>query len=308
MNAPTIEDHMAVSPLRRIKPTPTPPIHPVPEIEAQGALLETYQNTKQVLQVPWMGVVTMAFAHYTQFYSVLWHGLRPLCASQQFDETCNTLRHEVEQLASTLPHRTLERELLSAGYATGEIDQIRDMIEVFSAGNMPYIMLATQARLLLENHSLSSNQSTNLVKKLPVNGPIPLLMLIEPHHGNTQLQELYEDIKTTLGLPFVNTDYRALARWPSYFDRAWQNLKPNIATDEYASVVTKVHKKAVQLALDLPNPGALTSDQLQTAAKRDASLDEVLDVVRLFQYLLPGLAVNVGFFRAQLLQPDTDQN
>ena len=308
MNSPTFEDHMTVCPLQRVKPTSTPPIHPVPEIEAQGALLETYQDTKQVLQVPWMGVVTMAFAHYTHFYSVLWHGLRPLCASQQFDETCNTLRHEVEQLVSTLPHRTLERELLSAGYTAGEIDQIRDMIEVFSVGNMPYIMLATQVRLLLENHSLSNNRLIDPGKRLPVNGPIPSLVLVEPHHGNAQLQELYEDIKTTLGLPFLNTDYRALARWPSYFDRAWQNLKPNIATDKYASVVTKVHEKAVQLALDLPNPGALTSEQLQTAAKQDASLDEVLDVVRLFQYLLPGLAVNVGFFRAQLLQPDKDQN
>ncbi len=307
MNAPTIEDHMAVCPLRRIKPTPTPPIHPVPEIEAQEALLETYQDTKQVLQVPWMGVVTMAFAHYTHFYSELWQGLRPLCASQQFEETCNTLRGEVEQLVRTLPHRTLERELLSVGYTAGEIDQIRDLIEVFAVGNMPYIMLATQVRLLLENHSLSTNRSTDTGKKLPVNSPIPSLMLIELHHGNAQLQELYEDIKTTLGLPFLNTDYRALARWPSYFDRAWQNLKPNIATDEYASAVTKVHEKAVQLALDLPNPGALTSEQLQTAAKQDASLDEVLDVVRLFQYLLPGLAVNVGFFRAQLLQSDKDQ-
>ena len=308
MNCPTIEDHMPVCPLRRVKPTPTPPIHPVPEIEAQGALLETYQDTKLVLQVPWMGVVTMAFAHYTHFYSVLWQGLRPLCASQQFDEACNTLRREVEQLVSTLPHRSLERELLSVGYAAVEIDQIRDMIEVFSAGNMPYIMLATQVRLLLENHSLSSNRSTDPGKTLSVNGSIPSLMLVEPHHGNAQLQELYEDIKTTLGLPFLNTDYRALARWPSYFDRAWQNLKPKIATDEYASVVAKVHEMAVQLALDLPNPGALTSEQLQTAAKRDASLDEVLEVVRLFQFLLPGLAVNVGFFRAQLLQPDKDQN
>lgn len=187
------------------------------------------------------------------------------------------------------------------GYSAGEIDQIRDMIEIFAAGNMPYIMLATQVRLLLENHNLSTNRSTDPRKKLPVNGPIPSLMLIEPHHGNAQLQELYEDIKTTLGLPFLNTDYRALARWPSYFYRAWQNLKPNIAKDEYTSVVTKVHEKAVQLALDLPNPGALISEQLQTAAKQDASLDEILDVVRLFQYLLPGLAVNVGFFRAQLL-------
>jgi hypothetical protein len=43
---------------------------------------------------------------------------------------------------------------------------------------------------------------------------------MEPHHAERQLQTLYDDLKSTIGLPFLNTDYRALARWPSYFDVA----------------------------------------------------------------------------------------
>ena len=41
-------------------------------------------------------------------------------------------------------------------------------------------------------------------------------------------------------------------------------------------------------------------DALRDAATSDASLEEVLSVVRLFQWLLPGLAVNVAFLRHQL--------
>lgn len=39
---------------------------------------------------------------------------------------------------------------------------------------------------------------------------------------------------------------------------------------------------------------------MRDAALSDAALQEVLSVVRLFQWLLPGLAVNVAFFRGQL--------
>jgi hypothetical protein len=50
----------------------------------------------------------------------------------------------------------------------------------------------------------------------------------------------------------------------------------------------------------LPNPGGLTADALTDAAGKDASAAEVLEVVRLFQWLLPGLITNVAYFRSQL--------
>jgi hypothetical protein len=45
----------------------------------------------------------------------------------------------------------------------------------------------------------------------------------------------------------------------------------------------------------------LRGEALRAAARGDASPEgEVLSVVRLFQWLLPGLVANVAFFRAQL--------
>jgi hypothetical protein len=101
----------------------------------------------------------------------------------------------------------------------------------------------------------------------------------------------------------LNTDYRALARWPSYFDVAWRSLKPLIGTPAYDDVVERVHKKAVALVLALPNPGELTSARLVAAADEDMGAESVLGVVRLFQWLLPGLVVNVAYMREQTLTP-----
>jgi hypothetical protein len=55
--------------------------------------------------------------------------------------------------------------------------------------------------------------------------------------------------------------------------------------------------------LALPNPGELTSARLVAAADEDIGAESVLGVVRLFQWLLPGLVVNVAYMREQTLTP-----
>jgi hypothetical protein len=57
----------------------------------------------------------------------------------------------------------------------------------------------------------------------------------------------------------------------------------------------------VALVLALPNPTGLTSARLVAAADEDIAAERVLDVVRLFQWLLPGLVVNVAFMRERML-------
>ena len=51
----------------------------------------------------------------------------------------------------------------------------------------------------------------------------------------------------------------------------------------------------------MPNPGGLSGAALRAAAEKDAPLTEVVEMSRLFQWLLPGLVINVAYFRHQLL-------
>jgi hypothetical protein len=286
--------------LPRLKPNPIPKIAPIPEHLAEPALKEIYEDTKAALQVPWMGVVAMSFARYPRFYATLWGGFRELSASAQFLAACHELRQETESASLSAP--SILQKLHELGYTEPEITEIRALIEIFSHGNMPYLLIATAARLLLEGSEIGDTRSISK----PVqsrHGPAAggKLVLMEPHHAERQLQALYDDLKSTIGLPFLNTDYRALARWPSYFDVAWRSLKPLIGTPAYDEAVERVHKKAVALVLALPNPGELTSAMLVAAANEDTGAESVLDVVRLFQWLLPGLVVNVACMRKQIL-------
>jgi len=286
--------------LPRLKPNPIPKIAPIPEHLAEPALKEIYEDTKAALQVPWMGVVAMSFARYPRFYATLWGGFRELSASAQFLAACHELRQEAESASLSAP--SILRKLHELGYTEPEISEIRALIETFSHGNMPYLLIATAARLLLEGNEIGTSRSISKPVRSR-HGPAAggKLVLMEPHHAERQLQALYDDLKSTIGLPFLNTDYRALARWPSYFDVAWRSLKPLIGSPAYDEAVDRVHKKAVALVLALPNPGELTRAKLIAAADEDTGAESVLNVVRLFQWLLPGLVVNVACMREQIL-------
>jgi hypothetical protein len=288
-------------PLVRLKPDPTPTPRPVPEYLANPELKLRYDDMKAVLGVPWMGVVAMAFAHYRSFYDAFWEMSRPWCSSNSFLSACQSLRAGVEKRVGELAPPPLRERLVALGYAPREIEAIREAIDVFSVGNYPYVLLATLARLLLERQVPQSpspaRSSSAEDRQRKTAAP---LVLMEMHHADAPTQAVYADIKATLGLPVVNTDYRALARWPSYFSRAWADLKPNIGTDSYETFASDVHGWAVEAAAASPAASLANSAALRQAATRDASVDEVLAVVRLFQWLLPGLVINVAFFRQQL--------
>lgn len=286
--------------LPRCRPDPVPAIYPLPEYLAEGSRKADYEDTKAILQVPWMGVVTMSFSHYRHFYKALWGGLRPLFQSAELAERCVALRLKAEGLVAGLAPPSIIERLKATGYAPREIDAICDINTVFHIGNLPYVLMATYARLLLEGHELSTVTATMPFAGRHAPPSLAPFVLMEAHHADQPTRAIYDDVKAQPGLPLVNTDYRAFARWPSYFATAWQDLRSHLQTPGYEAIVRAMHEAVVQAALSLPNPGGLTSAILRDAARQEGSFDEVHRTVQLFQWLLPGLIINVAYFRAQL--------
>ena len=288
------------APPRRL-PEPLPVIHPVPEYATEGELAARYADMKEVLQVPWMGVVTMAFAHYPSLFGELWRGLRPLCASRPFVDAVHELRNFCEENVLELKPPPIGERLAESGYGGREIDNIRAMIEIFSHGNFPYLMIATLTRaLLLGGEFGGEGDPAPLFEGRHAPDVSRPFVLMERHHADAPTKAVYDDIMATLGLPFVNTDYRALARWPSYFALAWSDLKLSAVTAPHRALADRVYDRALELAGGLPNPGGHSAKALRNAAEKDAPLAEIRPVTELFHYLLPELVVNVAFFRAQL--------
>ncbi len=290
--------------LERQRPDPLPEIHPLPEYLASGQRAAWYTEMKEALQVPWMGVVTMAFAHYPTFFAELWRGLEPLSKTQAFVDASQALRSEAEHGVLALQPHILKDELSVLGYAPRENTSLKDVNTLFSHGNPLYLLIATIARYLLEVDDLAGEADAISFTGRHAPDVKASLVLMEAHHADRPTQEVYEDIKATLGLPFVNTDYRAFARWPSYFALAWRDLREKVSSPAHKDLCQTIHELALSSVRNFPNPGSLNAKALQKAAAKDASPDEVIQVCRLFQWLLPGLMVNVAYFRRQLQVAD----
>ena len=123
--------------LVRQRADPIPAIHPLPEYLAEGALKDKYEDMKAAMQVPWMGVVTMAYAHYPIFFDVLWEGTRELTRSAPYVEASRQIRGLAEDGVAKLSPPPIAERLEAMGYASRELDGIRAMIEVFSHATTP---------------------------------------------------------------------------------------------------------------------------------------------------------------------------
>lgn len=286
--------------LERIKPNSIPEIHPLPEFLVEKRTKEFYEDTKEILQVPWMGVVTMAYAHYPEFYETLWKAVRPIMASQETVVACNRLRWEVENEVKKFDPPKRAHTLNEMGYAPREVENIKQTLEVFSHGNYLYALIATLARLALEQEVFpNKKEATEHIKPHSPQTEVPFV-LMEEHHADEETKAIYSSVREKLGLPFVNTDYRALARWPTYFRLVWNDIENIVTTPEYEATLNSIHNKFVMEAMNLPNPTGASAQEIKDAADKAAPDAELLSVCQLFQWLLPGLMTNVAFFRFQL--------
>lgn len=288
--------------VERIKPDPIPAVYPLWEFQAEGELRDTYEAYKEALQVPWVGVVTMALAHYRPILNAWWDALQPVAETQAYVDAAFALRERVESKITALNPPPIKDRLMKLGYSARELDEIRDMVDVITHGNFIQIPAIFAARVLLEGGEL--NGGPTIGPKASAHRPAVTtpFVLMEPHHALGDLKSIYDDVKSTLGLPFVNTDYRCFSRWPSYFEAAWGDLRTVIPTDEYEAFVLDMHNAIAETTENLPNPKALTSSALKEAADADGKGADVLETIRLFSWLIPGLVTNVAYFRAQLLR------
>ena len=279
-------------------------VKPVPEHRADEELSAVYRDLKATLGVPWVGVVTQAYAHYRPFFVEAWRQLRPTADSAFFHEASADLQRLSWDEMSAFDITPQRPALEAAGYADRELAQILDLLDLFDEGNPKYLILATVIRAsLVEGRRLGPTQSTRLASKSSPRasqvGALPVM--VEEHHAFGDLRGLYGEMKATLNLPFVNSDYKAMARWPSYLKLAWESLKPHLGGPAYARARQRLHARSVALMDEVPFPFLVDRDAAKALGMADGDLDELARTAELFQWLLPGLMLNVSHFKLSLI-------
>jgi len=283
------------------------PVRPVPEYLADGDLLPAYADLKAALGVPWVGVITQAVAHYRPFFLRAWAQFSANAKTRYFERQCEHIRTlAVQQVQAGLPVVSQHARLQALGYSERELAQITATLDVFNAGNPPYLVLATAIKeSLCFGRTLGGTPSgpDDLLPRAPIGSTGTLPVMVEPHHAGSDVLALYGSIQTTLNLPFVNSDYKAMARWPSYLQLAWGDLAPVVSCPGYKAARQQVHNAAMATVAHLPHAYTMRHTEALAAGLSDEAAQELMRVISLFQWLLSGLIVNVT--QCQLaLEPD----
>ncbi|MBI3968849.1 MAG: hypothetical protein HY329_24695 [Chloroflexi bacterium] len=126
----------------------------------------------------------------------------------------------------------------------------------------------------------------------------PEIKMIEESEASEEPKRLYADIKEALGLPVVNSDYKAMAKWPAFFRPAWEDVKRWRERDEYRRLQQTLAGMADEAATRLAPAGRLEERELRDALGGDSDWENLQKMVPMFTALLPGLIVNDALLRA----------
>lgn len=287
------------STIRRLqRPEGDVKVRPVPEHRAGAELQPVYRDLKTTLGVPWVGVITQAVAHYRPFFMEAWRQFQPSARTHYFESRCNDIRlFSWEGAHGAFDPAPQPDRLRRLGYSEMELAQIRATLDVFDYGNPKYLVFATAIQQsLCHGRRMGSEggaDARDLMPRAPICQSDPIPVMVEEHHALGELSAVYDDIKTTLRLPFVNSDYKAMARWPSYLSLAWRDLRPLVDSAPYDRIREGIHERALAAAEGLPYGYLLDEERGMAVGLGEVEVRELMQVISLFQWLLSGLTLNV---------------
>ena len=109
---------------------------------------------------------------------------------------------------------------------------------------------------------------------------IPRLGEVMPEAAEEGVQEVYEDIRNRLRVPFVNFIFRVLANYPEYLEFAWHRISPHLLTQQFELLADDLRTRAL--------PGAI-SERSEIDWSGLGDLDQIRKFTDTIHYALPKL-------------------
>ena len=263
---------------------------PVAENEVDGEIERVYHEIRQTLRVTGVNLNFRTWAAYGGVLPVLWDAIRPNAEARAFEEASDRVRASAAEAAAALG-RLGVRDHVQLGES--QEYQIRGALDLYHYVN-PKLLVVTSCVLQALRGELTGGTTDHEGQERVARGAPEEMLPMEMEEEkpeNEQLQSIFEDIKDTLKLESVNSDYRTLALWPVYLDAAWKQLKPVTQRDAYRKAADGIRQSAIVGARQLPYPVAVQRGDIE---KTGESYEEVVATTEHFEHLLPGLILNIA--------------
>lgn len=274
----------------------------VAEYEAEGETERVYHEIKQTLRVTGINMNFRTWAGYEKFFPAMWDAMRPVAETRDFEDAADRVRAEAVRAACDLGRlETPSRASLGESQAY----QIRAALDLYHYINPKLLVFTSAVELALDGEQPErGGKASTDVELIERGAPARMytMEMVSSEPEEESIKELFEDIKQTLSLSSINSDYRTLALWPDYLAAGWKRLKPIIQGDEYKLASDNLRETARSLARSLPIPVALSRERVEELGEDP---DEIVKTTEKFERLLPSLIINIALFSLDWKTPET---
>ncbi len=273
-------------------------VRTVRESEAGPATAAIYSEIKRTLGVPQVNMVFQVFASFPGFLPLFWKAAGPVLGTQEFFDLADRLGAE----AYTRVHNyfavpDLRCKVEEMHFSHGAQDELQHVVELYHYNNPLLLLLCAALLQGFENPDVT-------VRPAHQAGPRPehpaRIILVEEENAPPATRKIYEDIKRTMDMPFLNTSYFNFGRWPDFLCEYWNALKPLIPTAVYEQHRRAMRESALSLALELPRPIQLSTAELEEGGVAREDISTIIQTVDSFVNQLSKQVLNIAFAKIAL--------
>ncbi len=264
---------------------------PVKETEATGEIERVYHEIKQSMRVSGINLNFRTWAGFDKFFPAMWDAMRPLVETRAFEDAADQIRAVSVGLAEDLGALNARSQI---NLGESQQYQIKDALRLYHYINPKLLVFTSKVKQALEAESLSNAGDISGLELIERGIPArmyPMEMVAE-EPDDERVAAIFEDIKETLSLSSINSDYRTLALWADYLEASWNALKPFTQTDGYAQASNDLRELSRNLASHLPDV-SLSKQQVEDLGE---NAGEILKTTEKFERLLPSLVLNISLF------------
>jgi hypothetical protein len=265
----------------------------VPEAEAAGRIADIYGEIKQAFGVPLVSRLFQAYAVHPQFLDLLWIQLHPSLSADKFFSCAARLRAQAYTEAHnrfTVPN--LREDMARAHLSPAACDEVAQIVTFFHYADAVQLLVSTAVMQAFEAPVGQGEQpdappaSPSVIAERPV--------IIDEDAAKPEICKIYDDIKQTLGFPFVNIDYLAFARFPAFLTAYWNTLKSIVASPLYTRAQYEMSDTAFSMVRELPGKLDLNFAAMEEHGMDGDAISDVVHLTEMFVRNQSGLVLNVA--------------
>ena len=270
----------------------------VSETEARGETARIFAELKETLGIPHVSMVFRVLASLPRFFPLFWNASRPMLQTGEFFTTADQIRadaHNRMQARFAVPN--LQSKLTEMGFTARAQEEVKDVVELYEYVN-PVLLLNMAALMEGLEHPDGSPRHGSLPAHHPSHPGRPIL--VDERVAPEPTRKLYDDIKKTMGTPYLNTSYITFGRWPDFLREYWNSLKPIIGSANYEQQRAALRDFALNAARDLPEVIHISPADLDKAGIGDDERTMAVQAINFFLNLLSKQVLNIAFARVGL--------